>query len=318
MTQLSDYFRYTRNEIRGIIVMLLMIIVIIGIYLSNTVYYKPPDKEPKTVSLDDYLATYIESPDKKGVVVKRESIRKFVKQPRKKKDTFSRIPKKKIEKPKRLKPFDPNTANQDQLEALGLKPWVVHNILKYRIKGGRFKKPDDLKKIYGLDSTLFHRLKDYIHIPPSETEKKEKTSLSTVALVDVNGATSSDLMAIRGLGQVLSSRILKFRNGLGGFHSIDQVGETFGLPDSTFQKIKDHLILITPYDKILINTADKDQLTRHSYISRKQAELILIYRNEHGNFESIADIQKMRFLSKKKINQIMPYLDFYSGVELEE
>lgn len=63
-----------------------------------------------------------------------------------------------------LRAFNPNTADSVQLKSLGLKPKIVRNILKYRSKGGQFRKPDDLAKIYGLDAESFNRLKPYIRL----------------------------------------------------------------------------------------------------------------------------------------------------------
>ncbi|MDP4277059.1 MAG: helix-hairpin-helix domain-containing protein, partial [Bacteroidota bacterium] len=64
------------------------------------------------------------------------------------------------------RPFNPNTADSATLVSLGLKPWVAKNIVKYRRKGGQFRKPEDLSKIYGLESSTFRALLPYIRIEP--------------------------------------------------------------------------------------------------------------------------------------------------------
>ena len=104
-------------------------------------------------------------------------------------------------------------------------------------------------------------------------------------VIDINTADTSAFISLPGIGSKLAARIVNFRDKLGGFYSIDQVGETFGLPDSTFQKIKQYLKLEnTSIKKININTATVDELKAHPYIKYSVANPIIAYRNEHGPF----------------------------------
>jgi len=107
----------------------------------------------------------------------------------------------------------------------------------------------------------------------------------------------------------LASRIVTFRDKLGGFYSIEQVGETYGLPDSTFQKIKQYLKLDNPsVKKININTATVDELKAHPYIKFSLANPIVAYRNEHGSFSKIEDIKKVMAVTDEIYKKIAPYL----------
>ncbi|MEM9992418.1 MAG: helix-hairpin-helix domain-containing protein, partial [Bacteroidota bacterium] len=111
-------------------------------------------------------------------------------------------------------------------------------------------------------------------------------------------------------GAYYGSRIIQFREKLGGFLSIEQVGDTRGLPDSVFQNIKDALLESSIVKKLLINRATVKQLSRHPYVTWKQAELLVAFRGQHGAYHSVADIQKIRAFRKEDIDPFAPYLDF--------
>ena len=159
-------------------------------------------------------------------------------------------------------PFDPNAATASEWQRLGLSQRTTRTILNYRSKGGRFYKPEDLKKIWGLDPAFFESVKDYIRIPepPSRWQQNSEKTFTRperkIADVDINTADSAAWRQLPGIGPAYSARIVKFREKLGGFHSIEQVSETYGLPDSTFEKIKSHLKLSPGgMREININTA---------------------------------------------------------------
>jgi competence ComEA-like helix-hairpin-helix protein len=213
--------------------------------------------------------------------------------------------------------FDPNTLDQDSWKKLGLKDKTIHTILNYLSKGGHFYKPDDLKKIYGLHPNDYFRLEPYIKIEsnrsedkPAEFVKKENEPKSfSPKLIDINTADTTAYISLPGIGSKLAARIVNFRDKLGGFYSIAQIGETFGLPDSSFQKIKQYLKLDnTSIKKININTATVDELKAHPYIKYSIANPIVAYRNEHGPFSKVEDVKKVMIVTDEIYNKIAPYL----------
>jgi competence ComEA-like helix-hairpin-helix protein len=112
-----------------------------------------------------------------------------------------------------------------------------------------------------------------------------------------------------GIGSKLAVRIVTFREKLGGFYSVEQIGETYGLPDSTFQKIKQYLKLDnSSVKKININTASIDEMKTHPYIKYSIANPIIAYRNEHGAFSKIEDIKKVMAVTDEIYKKIAPYL----------
>src|SRR6476620_4474232 len=187
--------------------------------------------------------------------------------------------------------FDPNTLDADGWKKLGLRDRTVQTILHYREKGGHFYKPEDVQKIWGLPNGFYDRVKNFIQIAEIKKENAPNTNFfktpyekpeHKLAVVDVNSADTSALIALPGIGSKLAQRIVNFRDKLGGFYSVDQIAETYGLPDSTFQKLKPYFGVHGVLKKLNLNTATKDDLKTHPYIRWNLANAIVEYRNQHG------------------------------------
>lgn len=219
--------------------------------------------------------------------------------------------------------FDPNTITGSEWKRLGLRDKTIKTIENYQHKGGRFYKPEDLQKIYGLRDDEYERLKPFIKIEPNISKTNEesvssrpkgeiqssKTYAAPYSIIDVNTADTTAFISLPGIGSKLATRIITFREKLGGFYSIEQIGETYGLPDSTFQNIKQWLKLDNPsVKKININTASIDEMKSHPYIKYSIANPIVAYRNEHGAFSKIEDIKKVMVITDEIYKKIAPYL----------
>jgi competence protein ComEA len=214
--------------------------------------------------------------------------------------------------------FDPNSLPGDGWKKLGLHSRTIGTILRYRTKGGRFRKPEDLQRVYGLSPSLYKKLEPYIRIelknqthghPDTTNNWKRFQKRSIPAELDINHADTSAFIALPGIGNKLAGRIVNFREKLGGFYSISQVAETYGLADSVFQTIKSYLRLEKPaLRKININTATVDELKMHPYIRFTIANSIVRYRNEHGAFARVEDILKVHAITQEIYNKANPYL----------
>lgn len=215
--------------------------------------------------------------------------------------------------------FDPNKADEKTFLQNGIPQHVVNTIFKYRDRGGVFQTKGDLKKIYTLKEDIYNKIEPYIEIAPIEkriivkaSAQKEDTPKSsskpTNTIIDINQSSPEEWQQLNGIGPSFSKRIVKFRDKLGGFSSVNQVRETYGLPDSTFQKIKPQLQSSPILNKINLNEATEDQLKAHPYISWNQAKLIISYRNMHGKFQSVNELLKIGALKKEWIEKIQIYL----------
>lgn len=233
---------------------------------------------------------------------------------------------------KSLFDFDPNEISANDWKNLGLRDRTIQTIQRYRSKGGVFRQSADLQKIYGMKKEEYDRLLPFIKIhtedkkrypslhgidnsskatsPPAKDESSASNKKTASEILDINTADSMTFISVRGIGPVLASRIIRFREKLGGFYSVDQIGETYGLADSVFQKIKP-LLYIQTYSlkKIDINNADVNQLKMHPYIGWKLARLIVQYRQQHGHFSNGNDLLNLSVLSETVFKKVQPYLE---------
>lgn len=217
--------------------------------------------------------------------------------------------------------FDPNTASSQEWRRLGLNEKTSRTILNYVSKGGKFYKPEDLQKIWGMPEGFYERVKEHVVIrsAPKKPYPKEEENRPAFrreekkpVLLNINEADTTAFIALPGIGSKLAARILLFREKLGGFYSVEQIGETYGLPDSTFQKIKGRLQVVNGEDlrKINVNTATKDELRVHPYIRWNLANAIVEYRNQHGAFKNLEELKKIALVDEATFTRVVPYLTF--------
>ena len=214
--------------------------------------------------------------------------------------------------------FDPNTLDAAGWQKLGIKDKTIASMQKYISKGGRFREPNDLRKVWGLRDDEKERLIPYVRIAatpqPTYTNnytpyEKKPYEKKVPTVIDINAGDSAAFDALPGIGGGYSRRIINFRNRLGGFYKVEQIGETFGLPDSVFQKIKP-LLKISGDDvkKLNINTAKEEELKAHPYIRWQLAKVITEYKKQHGDFKSLQDLRKIMAIDEETYSRITPYL----------
>lgn len=224
--------------------------------------------------------------------------------------------------------FDPNTITDAEWRQLGVSERAITTIQKFKDKGGKFFKPEDLLKIYNIDKLLVNELLPYVNIKGRYNNdnsnryksndfnkyKRDTTQWQRPAYVKkayaqiyINSVDTITLKQIPGIGSALAKRIVNYRDKIGGFYDISQLSEVFGLPDSTFEKMKPWVIIDEPVKRININS-ERFKEIRHPYLSYKLADVIYNYRIQHGDFKKVEDIKKIYILNNETFNKIAPYL----------
>ena len=304
----SDYFSFTKKERKGIIYAIVIIILIA--LLPRFFHFFVKDKPIDTTEFAKEISALEANSTKQ---------KSFPKNKEEYHDDYTPSYANKVPVKKESFYFDPNTASENDWIRLGVRKKTAQTIQKYILKGGKFYKPDDLLKIYGLAETDAKRLipyvsiasvkKDYAPVRNKYTESQTYPKKFSIQPVDINIADSSAFIALPGIGSKLSKRIILFREKLGGFYSVDQIGETYNLPDSTFQKVKKYLTLNSKaIKKLNINLATVEELKAHPYISYSIANSIIQYRQQHGNFKEVSDIRKIMLITDDFFDKTSPYL----------
>lgn len=227
--------------------------------------------------------------------------------------------------------FDPNTADSTQLLRLGLRPWQVRNIYKYRAKGGVYRKKEDFARLYGLTVKDYRRLEPYIRISPdylpAATLLKERSDyrdynnysensrdslryprkLSLGEHIPLNTADTAMLRRVPGIGAYYAKEIVRHGKWLGGYVSVDQLDEIDNFP----QEAKQYFVIEHPNpQKLPINKLSLQQLRRHPYINYYQAKAITAYRRLHGNIKSLRDLRFSPDFTETDIQRLEPYIAY--------
>lgn len=242
----------------------------------------------------------------------------------------------------RLFAFDPNTADSLTLLELGLRPWQVRNMMRYRAKGGRYRQPDDLRKLYGMTDSTFAALRPYIRIDSTawvarrdslRLLKHERDSLRHVAdslwkdsmytarrfhikkdtIIELNSTDTTGLMYIYGIGKYVAKTIIWYRQDLGGYVSPEQIREIPALKglEIKFDTIIPHLTAEKDsITRLRVNYIGVERLQRHPYLSFTQAKAIYELRRNKFYLKSIDDLRGLNCLTDEDIRRIEPYLSF--------
>jgi competence protein ComEA len=201
--------------------------------------------------------------------------------------------------------FDPNNIGVDDWKKLGLSERQAAVIEKYKSKGGRFRTAEDIRKIYVLSDEMKEQLIPYIKIEAAEIS----ASSGKFYKIEINKADSAAFEELDGIGPYLASRIVKYRSSLGGFYSIEQVGEAHGMNDTIMKLIRAHLTVDpTSIRQINVNTAEYEELRKHPYIHAKIAHALVSYRNMNGKIENVDQLRGIKPMTDEQYEKIKHYI----------
>lgn len=234
----------------------------------------------------------------------------------------------------RMQMFDPNTADSSTLVHVGLKKWQASNMLKYRAKGGHYRRAEDMKKIYGMTDSMYMALLPYIQIDTIDVDyyrdsvrKSERDSVMTDSMpryvsqkrdtiLNLRTADTTELKMIRGIGSYRAKQIVHYREQLGGFAHVEQLYEVKALqPLLTDCMSSDSLLAHFWLDSVIIdplrvNSAGVEKLQRHPYLSFEQAKAIYELRRKKIHLDSIAQLKKVECFTEQELKRLTPYLSF--------
>lgn len=225
---------------------------------------------------------------------------------------------------RKLSAFDPNTADSTLLLSLGLQPWQVRSIYRYRAKGGIYRQPSDFARLYGLTVKQYKELLPYIHIsdeykPAAEVYGRTDAvrsgrdtlrypvKLQPGQYVTLDDADTASLRKVPGIGRYYASRIVRYRNDLGGYVSVAQLSEIEGIPEAALSYFR---LTGGAVRKLNLNRLTLNELKHHPYINFYQARRIIDYRRLKGPLHSIDDLRLLKDFSQRDIERLRPYVEF--------
>lgn len=310
----KDFFYFSRGERRGILILITGIILV---FLSGYFYSYWKERQPIT-----------EEEIRQQAIIEAEyntfiaSVQQEKKQWKQKFSKYNNQQAEDIE----LTSFNPNKADSMTFRRLGLPGWMVRNILQYRNKGGKFRKAEDFKKIYGLTAEQYQSLLPYIYITPEDTVRNiahlynppttsnDATHLSTTSIkypagtiIDLNIADTTELKKIPGIGSGIARLITAYRQRLGGFYSIEQLQDIhvdYHQLESWFRIDSKNIRLIN------LNRTGIERLRDHPYINFYQAKAFVEYRKKKGTLHSLKPFALYEEFSQTDLERISHYVCF--------
>lgn len=127
--------------------------------------------------------------------------------------------------------------------------------------------------------------------------------------IDLNRADSTALLPLPGIGPVFASRIVKYRELLGGYVSLDQLKEVYGLSEETVGALRGRVFLDTALvRKLDLDSVSFGQLLRHPYMEYEQVRTLFRYRELMGGIESENVLIDNALMPDSTLIKIKPYL----------
>jgi len=298
----KEYFSFSKKErIGGCILLFLIAGFMIIPYLI------PEAGEPPVI--DPLLQAFVQQ--NKKIYQEKDSTESP--------ETYSADSDRKAEIKASVFPFDPNLITMEEWMRLGLSSKTAGTIIHYRIKGGKFKRPEDIRKIWGLSGKDADRLIPYVRIK-DKTEFAGGRSIyqnidstnpyygkNKPSVIDINSSDPENWKTLPGIGEVLANRIVHYRERIGGFSRPEQVKKVFGIRDSVYQLFLPYLkINPATLPKLDLNRASPFELVERTGVSADVAKAIVVYRQQYGAYQKIADLKKIVFMTDSVFNKIIP------------
>ena len=313
---LKNFFYFTRTERRGILLLCTLILLVSGgtqVYRHWLEKASLPSAEDQAELLrmqqeyEDFLATIQEKkedgqtrhrhPEDAGFRPGKPALTPF--------------------------PFDPNSADSLDFRRLGLPGWMARNIVRYRERGGRFRRPEEFRKIYGLTDEQYAALEPYIRIAPQDTARPAVPRLYTAlaerdtlarpykypagTVIELNRADTTELKKIPGIGSGIARLITGYRQRLGGFHSLEQLREIDLDPEPLRPWLR---VDTTAIRRLNLNRVSVDRLRRHPYFDFYQAKAIVERRKKHGPLRSMKAFALYEEFTEADFERQRPYVCF--------
>ncbi|NQX92162.1 MAG: helix-hairpin-helix domain-containing protein [Flavobacteriales bacterium] len=304
---MNSFFWLRKGEFRGIIIILFVSSLVL---LRNHFRAKAQDEQ----SLRDFHRLLVElknsEADSLGFAIAMDSVHQTKPIAIAKKETPDQR-KDRIPVYNSKGPFDPNSLDDEGWKSRGLPGKNLIVLRNFQSKGGKFKTPQDLQKLYGWNEEWVRKAMKDVQINDRDESKVPQKSVEQPSpQFNLNLCDSAEFTRIKGIGPYYAGRLVAYRKALGGFTSIEQIQEMYGLREEAFDALTKNGYVKGEVKCISINGVSAEQLSDHPYVSHKQAKAIVNYRKRNGPFKDSHDLLKCVVLDEEDLHRLKPYLCF--------
>nr|WP_294785053.1 helix-hairpin-helix domain-containing protein [uncultured Flavobacterium sp.] len=220
--------------------------------------------------------------------------------------------------------FNPNFISDYKGYKIGMSLEQIDRLKAFRKENKYVNSAQEFQKVTGVSDSLLHEISPLFKFPDwaqhktdfkfqkNEYVKKEFPKKEKLEILDINTASQEELMKIYGIGEGLSARILRQKEILGCFVSMDQMNEVWGLSPEVINELNSHFKVVIPSSlkKINVNDASLKELSQFPYFKYALAKHIVTYRSMNGNFTNIEDLAKIKDFPVEKAKIISLYLEY--------
>ena len=290
--KISTYFNFSKSQRSGLLVLLVLIVVLQTIYFF--VDFRLPVKE--NLEKERWLAIQTEIDSLKTTTLIQGS---------------------------KLYPFNPNFISDYKGYKLGMTVAEIDRLLSFRKQNKFVNSAEEFQKVTQVSDSLLVVIAPYFKFPDWV---KQKTNWKTfpnsnyysfvkkekIVVIDINIATSEELVKVYGVGEVIAQRILNYKESLGGFVAMEQLNEVWGVSPEVVTNLNKQfkVISLSGIKKVDINNASIKELAQFPYFKYALAKQIVIYRSMNGTIASIDDLIKIKSFPVDKAKIIGLYLNF--------
>ncbi|RZJ28206.1 MAG: helix-hairpin-helix domain-containing protein [Flavobacterium sp.] len=228
-------------------------------------------------------------------------------------------------------PFNPNFITDFKGYKLGMSTDEIDRLLAFRKSDKYVNSAEEFQSVTKVSDSLLAVISPYFKFPDWVKNSKRKTVRSwqntdrnyqtptgkrkfaaNKVMLDINTASQEDLMKVYGIGPALSERILKQREALGGFVSMEQMNDVWGLSPEVVEKLlKQFKVAAAPnVKKIAVNNASVRELSQFPYFRYPLSKEIVTYRSMNGSIKDAEDLKKIKGFPLEKVSIIAVYLEF--------
>lgn len=288
----STYFYFSKSQRSGLLVLLVLIVVL------QTIYF-----------FVDFSLPIKENPEKEKWLAVQTEIDSL-------KSTMSI-------KGSKLYPFNPNFISDYKGYKLGMSVQEIDRLLAFRKQNKFVNSAEEFQKVTQISDSLLGVIAPYFKFPDWVKQKtKWKTFPNSnyptfakkekLIVIDINIATSEELVKVYGVGEVIAQRILSYKESLGGFVAMEQLNEVWGLSPEVLANLNKQFKVksMTGIKKVDVNNASIKELAQFPYFKYTVAKQIVIYRSMNGTINSVDDLIKIKNFPVDKAKIIGLYLDF--------
>ena len=206
-----------------------------------------------------------------------------------------------------IDPFNPNYLTDYHAYVLGIEKNTIDRLFAFRKSGKFINSAAEFKRITQMEDSLFEVIKPFLKFHNFTKYRKEK--VFKISKKDINEVEEYDFLKVKGIGKVLSSRIVKYRKYIKGFSTLDQLYEVYGLDSLVVDNVKNHFEIqkLPELKKIKISEASLYDLSRIPYINKEESTEIIKLRTRQKKI-ILEDLFHITGFDSLKISRISLYL----------